>query len=75
MVTNGLLMNIIIIGCGVSYQTLREAGIDRADLLIAVTDSDQRLLLWEGLQSADGFAALTGPDEENILLPSCWKKY
>lgn len=88
MVTKGLLMNIIIVGCGkvgytlveqlngedhdivvideneekvnfitddldamgivgngVSYQTLREAGIDHADLLIAVTGSDEQNLL------------------------------
>ncbi len=30
--------------------------------------TDDKLLLQEGLESADGFAALTGLDEENILL-------
>lgn len=34
-----------IVGNGVSYQTLREAGIHRADLLIAVTGSDEQNLL------------------------------
>ncbi len=34
-----------IVGNGVSYQTLLEAGIDRADLLIAVTGSDEQNLL------------------------------
>ncbi|MBR1860859.1 MAG: Trk system potassium transporter TrkA [Lachnospiraceae bacterium] len=34
-----------IVGNGVSYQTLQEAGIDRADLLIAVTASDEQNLL------------------------------
>ena len=34
-----------IIGNGVSYQTLLEAGITRADLLIAVTGSDEQNLL------------------------------
>lgn len=30
--------------------------------------SDQRLLLEEGIESADGFAAITNMDEENIML-------
>lgn len=30
--------------------------------------TDQRLLMQEGLEKVDGFAALTGMDEENILL-------
>lgn len=34
-----------IVGNGVSFQTLKEAGIDRADLLIAVTGSDEQNLL------------------------------
>lgn len=34
-----------IVGNGISYQVLREAGIDRADLLIAVTGSDEQNLL------------------------------
>ncbi len=34
-----------VVGNGVSYQTLREAGIRRADLLIAVTGSDEQNLL------------------------------
>lgn len=34
-----------IVGNGVSYQTLREAGINHADLLIAVTGSDEQNLL------------------------------
>lgn len=34
-----------IVGNGVSYQTLLEAGIDTADLLIAVTGSDEQNLL------------------------------
>lgn len=34
-----------IVGNGVSYQTLREAGITRTDLLIAVTGSDEQNLL------------------------------
>lgn len=34
-----------IVGNGVSYQTLLEAGIATADLLIAVTDSDEQNLL------------------------------
>ena len=37
-----------IVGNGVSFQTLSEAGIDHADLLIAVTGSDeQNLLCWD----------------------------
>lgn len=34
-----------IIGNGVSYQTLQEAGVEKADLLIAVTASDEQNLL------------------------------
>lgn len=34
-----------IVGNGVSYQVLKEAGIDQADLLIAVTGSDEQNLL------------------------------
>ena len=34
-----------IVGNGVSFQTLSEAGIDHADLLIAVTGSDEQNLL------------------------------
>jgi len=34
-----------VIGNGVSYKTLMEAGIDKADLLIAVTGSDEQNLL------------------------------
>lgn len=33
--------------------------------------TDQSLLMQEGLANADGFAALTGLDEENIPLPLC----
>lgn len=36
--------------------------------IICGDGTDQRLLLQEGLSSVDGFAALTGLDEENILL-------
>ena len=36
--------------------------------------TDQKLLLQEGLSSMDGFAALTGMDEENILLSLFAKK-
>lgn len=36
--------------------------------IICGDGTDQRLLLQEGLESVDGFAALTGLDEENILL-------
>lgn len=36
--------------------------------IICGDGTDQRLLLQEGLASVDGFAALTGLDEENILL-------
>lgn len=36
--------------------------------------TDQRLLMQEGLASVDGFAALTGLDEENILLSLYAKK-
>ncbi len=34
-----------VVGSGVSYDVMREAGIEAADLLIAVTDSDERNLL------------------------------
>jgi trk system potassium uptake protein TrkA len=34
-----------IVGNGVSYQTLQEAGVEEADLLIAVTGSDEQNLL------------------------------
>lgn len=37
--------------------------------------TDEKLLLQEGLESVDGFAALTGLDEENILLSLVAKKY
>ena len=37
--------------------------------------TDEKLLLEEGLESVDGFAALTGMDEENILLSLVAKKY
>uniref|UniRef100_UPI0040568FC5 Trk system potassium transporter TrkA n=1 Tax=Acetatifactor sp. TaxID=1872090 RepID=UPI0040568FC5 len=37
--------------------------------------TDQRLLIQEGLESVDGFAALTGLDEENILLSLYAKKF
>ncbi|MCR5254441.1 MAG: Trk system potassium transporter TrkA [Acetatifactor sp.] len=36
--------------------------------------TDQRLLLQEGIETVDGFAALTGLDEENILLSLFVKK-
>ena len=36
--------------------------------IICGDGTDQRLLMQEGLESVDGFAALTGLDEENILL-------
>ncbi len=36
--------------------------------IICGDGTDQRLLLQEGLEAVDGFAALTGLDEENILL-------
>lgn len=37
--------------------------------------TDEKLLLQEGLDTVDGFAALTGLDEENILLSLVAKKY
>ncbi len=37
--------------------------------------TDEKLLLQEGLESVDGFAALTGLDEENILLSLVARKY
>ncbi len=37
--------------------------------------TDEKLLLQEGLASVDGFAALTGLDEENILLSLVARKY
>lgn len=42
--------------------------------IICGDGTDQRLLLQEGLSSVDGFAALTGLDEENILLSLYAKK-
>lgn len=36
--------------------------------IICGDGTDEKLLLQEGLENADGFAALTGLDEENILL-------
>lgn len=42
--------------------------------IICGDGTDQRLLLQEGLQSVEGFAALTGLDEENILLSLYAKK-
>lgn len=42
--------------------------------IICGDGTDQRLLLQEGVQSVDGFAALTGLDEENILLSLYAKK-
>jgi len=37
-------------------------------MIINGDGTDQRLLIQEGLENVDGFAALTGMDEENILL-------
>lgn len=50
-----------------------------ADLLPKATvicgdGTDERLLLQEGIQNADGFVALTGLDEENILISLLAKK-
>lgn len=42
--------------------------------IICGDGTDQRLLLQEGLTQVDGFAALTGLDEENILLSLYAKK-
>lgn len=42
--------------------------------IICGDGTDQRLLLQEGLESVEGFAALTGLDEENILLSLYAKK-
>ncbi len=42
--------------------------------IICGDGTDQRLLMQEGLESVDGFAALTGLDEENILLSLYAKK-
>lgn len=42
--------------------------------IICGDGTDERLLLQEGLDSVDGFAALTGLDEENILLSLYAKK-
>ncbi|MCR5753551.1 MAG: Trk system potassium transporter TrkA, partial [Acetatifactor sp.] len=42
--------------------------------IICGDGTDQKLLLQEGLASVDGFAALTGLDEENILLSLFAKK-
>lgn len=43
--------------------------------IICGDGTDERLLLQEGMESVDGFAALTGLDEENILLSLVAKKY
>lgn len=43
--------------------------------IICGDGTDEKLLLQEGLDSVDGFAALTGLDEENILLSLMAKKY
>ncbi len=42
--------------------------------IICGDGTDEKLLLQEGLESVDGFAALTGIDEENILLSLFAKK-
>lgn len=42
--------------------------------IICGDGTDEKLLLQEGLDSVDGFAALTGLDEENILLSLVAKK-
>lgn len=42
--------------------------------IICGDGTDQRLLMQEGLESVDGFASLTGVDEENILLSLFSKK-
>ena len=43
--------------------------------IICGDGTDEKLLLQEGLDTVDGFAALTGLDEENILLSLVAKKY
>lgn len=43
--------------------------------IICGNGTDERLLLQEGLDSVEGFAALTGLDEENILLSLHAKKF
>lgn len=43
--------------------------------IICGDGTDEKLLIQEGLESVDGFAALTGLDEENILLSLVAKKY
>ncbi len=43
--------------------------------IICGNGSDEKLLLQEGLASVDGFASLTGLDEENILLSLVARKY
>ena len=48
--------------CGELSEKLPEAVIINGD------GTDEKLLLQEGLENADGFVALTGLDEENILL-------
>lgn len=42
--------------------------------IICGDSTDEKLLIQEGLKSVDGFAALTGLDEENILLSLYAKK-
>lgn len=42
--------------------------------IICGDGTDEKLLIQEGLKSVDGFAALTGMDEENILLSLFAKK-
>ncbi len=43
--------------------------------IICGDGTDEKILLQEGLETVDGFAALTGLDEENILLSLMAKKY
>lgn len=43
-------------------------------IIICGNGTDERLLTQEGLETVDGFAALTGLDEENILLSLLAKK-
>ena len=43
-------------------------------VIIRGDGTDEKLLLQEGLEKADGFVALTGLDEENILLSLLAKK-
>ena len=43
--------------------------------IICGDGTDEKLLLQEGLDTVDGFAALTGVDEENILLSLVAKRY